>query len=95
MISKSNAHLWLIVLIVFPLVALLLSITVGHAFAQQSPSSFIIDRRVEIWALFYRGMVAAFVVGALVQGAIVYVAWRFRESNKKNQPRTSMEGAHR
>ena len=59
MISKSNAHLWLIVLIVFPLVALLLSITVGHAFAQQSPSSFIIDRRVEIWALFYRGMVAS------------------------------------
>jgi heme/copper-type cytochrome/quinol oxidase subunit 2 len=93
MISKSNTHLWLIVLIMFPLVALLLTITLGHAFAQ-SPTSYI-DRRVEIWALFYRGMVAAFVVGALVQGAIVYVAWRFRESNKKNQPKTSMEGAHR
>ena len=93
MISKSNTHLWLILLVMFPLVGLLLSITLGHAFAQE-PSTFMIDRRVEIWALFYRGMVAAFVVGALVQGSIVYVAWRFRESNKKNKPPTSMEGAH-
>jgi heme/copper-type cytochrome/quinol oxidase subunit 2 len=94
MISKSNTHLWLILLVLFPLIGLLLTITLGHAFAQQSSTSYL-DRRVEIWALFYRGMVAAFVVGALVQGSIVYVAWRFRESNKKNKPPTSMEGAHR
>jgi heme/copper-type cytochrome/quinol oxidase subunit 2 len=50
---------------------------------------------VEIWALFYRGMVAAFVVGAVVQGSIIYVAWRFREGNKKNLPREPMGGAHR
>jgi len=37
--------------------------------------------------LFYRLMVAAFVVGAVVQGAIVYVCWRFRESHKKNRLR--------
>jgi heme/copper-type cytochrome/quinol oxidase subunit 2 len=93
MISKSNTHLWLILLVSFPLIGLLLSITLGHAFAQQSSTSYL-DRRVEIWALFYRGMVAAFVVGALVQGSIIYVAWRFRESNKKNKPPASMGGAH-
>jgi heme/copper-type cytochrome/quinol oxidase subunit 2 len=92
-VSKSNFNIWLMVLIISPLVVLLLSLTVGHAFAQQSSTSYL-DRRVEIWALFYRGMVAAFVVGALVQGSIIYVAWRFRESNKKNKPPTSVEGAH-
>ncbi|HEY7572162.1 MAG TPA: heme transporter CcmC [Nitrososphaeraceae archaeon] len=93
MVSKSSFNIWLIVLIVFPLVGLLISLTIGHAFAQE-PSTAYLNRRVEIWALFYRGMVAAFVVGALVQGAIVYVAWRFRESNKKNKPHTSVEDVH-
>jgi heme/copper-type cytochrome/quinol oxidase subunit 2 len=94
MISKSNTHLWLIILIISPLIGLLFNITSGHALAQQSSTSYL-DRRVEIWALFYRGMVAAFVVGALVQGSIIYVGWRFREGNKKNKPPASMEGAHR
>jgi len=40
-------------------------------------------RRVEIWGLFYRMMVAAFVVGAIVQGLNVYISWRFRESNPR------------
>ena len=43
---------------------LLLSITLGHAFAQE-PSTFMVDRRVEIWALFYRGMVGAFRCGSI------------------------------
>ncbi len=64
MISKSNTHLWLILLVSFPLIGLLLSITLGHAFAQE-PSTFMIDRRVEIWALFYRGMVGAFRCGSI------------------------------
>ena len=38
-------------------------------------------RRVEIWGLFYRMMVAAFIVGAVVQG--LNVSWRFRESNPR------------
>ena len=63
----------------------------GQAFAQEASQNYII-RRVEIWSLFYRGMTATFVVGALVQGSIIYVCWRFRESNKKNMPRESMEG---
>jgi heme/copper-type cytochrome/quinol oxidase subunit 2 len=40
-------------------------------------------RRVEIWSLFYRLMVAAFMVGAAVQGIFIYVTWRFRETNKR------------
>jgi hypothetical protein len=28
-------------------------------------------------------MIAAFVVGAVVQGVIIYISWRFRESNKR------------
>jgi len=40
-------------------------------------------RRAEIWGLFYRMMVAAFVVGAMVQGLNVYLCWRFRESHPR------------
>jgi len=65
-----------------PVVLVVLS-SFDNVFAQE-PQEFVI-RRVEIWALFYRLMVAAFVVGAVVQGAIVYVCWRFRESHKQNR----------
>ena len=82
MSPKSN--LWLILLLFSPLVVIVLS-SFENVFAQES-EQFVI-RRVEIWALFYRLMVAAFVVGAVVQGAIVYVCWRFRESHKKNRLR--------
>jgi heme/copper-type cytochrome/quinol oxidase subunit 2 len=30
-------------------------------------------------------MVAAFIVGAIVQGTIFYVCWRYRESHKRNK----------
>jgi hypothetical protein len=60
-----------------------------------SPPEELIVRRVEIWGLFYRLMVVAFAVGAIVQGTIIYVCWRFRESNKKNKPREHLEGMHR
>jgi uncharacterized protein (DUF2062 family) len=60
-----------------------------------SPPEELIIRRVEIWGVFYRLMVVAFVVGAVVQGAIIYVCWRFRESNKKNWPREWLEGRYR
>lgn len=55
----------------------------------------LVVRRVEIWGLFYRLMVVAFVVGAVVQGTIIYICWRFRESNRKNKPREALEGLHR
>jgi heme/copper-type cytochrome/quinol oxidase subunit 2 len=53
----------------------------------------LIVRRVAIWDLFYQGMVAAFVVGALVQGTLIYIYWRFRESNPRNKPRTERKEA--
>ena len=80
MSPKSNISL--LVLLLSPVVLLVLS-SFDNVFAQQ-PQEYVI-RRVEIWALFYRLMVAAFVVGAVVQGAIVYVCWRFRESHKQNR----------
>ena len=53
----------------------------------------LIVRRVAIWDLFYQGMVAAFVVGALVQCTLIYIYWRFRESNPRNKPRTEKKEA--
>ena len=67
----------------------------GEESAGGSAPEEIVIRRVEIWGLFYRLMVVAFVVGAVVQGTIIYISWRFRESNKKNQPREPWEGMHR
>lgn len=88
----SNSAIWRAVLFaVLPIVAIsILTVTIAVAYGQTNnpPQNYLI-RRVEIWALFYRGMVAAFIVGALVQGAIVYIAWRFRESNKKTHPTVS------
>ena len=67
----------------------------GQDSAGGSAPEELVVRRVEIWGLFYRLMIVAFVVGAVVQGTIIYVSWRFRESNKKNWPRESLEGTHR
>jgi heme/copper-type cytochrome/quinol oxidase subunit 2 len=39
-------------------------------------------------------MIVAFIVGAVVQGTIIYVCWRFRESHKKNQV-GKVEAAHK
>ena len=66
----------------------------GSAAGGEHPEELII-RRVEIWGVFYKLMVVAFVVGAVVQGSIIYVCWRFRESNKKNMPRDQLGGMHR
>jgi type II secretory pathway component PulF len=97
----SRSNLGLLLFVVFPLVVVFVSsLVVVPAFAQESSSSQAqqqyINRRVEIWALFYRGMIAAFVVGAVVQGSIIYVGWRFREGHKKNIiPRQPEEGTYR
>ncbi len=87
---------WMLILLFSPLVAIIVISTLNfnNVFAadEQNPNQYVI-RRVEIWGLFYRLMVAAFVVGAVVQGSIVYVCWRFRESNPKNRVREPIEGA--
>lgn len=62
------------------------------AFAAEEGDVFLI--RVEAWGLFYRGMVIAFTIGAIVMGVIAYIVFRFRESNPRNVTRTSMEGHH-
>ena len=89
-----RSNLGLLLAVLCPLAAVfILSLVIGPAFAQESSQAQYINRRVEIWALFYRGMVAAFVVGAVVQGSIIYVGWRFREGHKKNIiPREPTEG---
>lgn len=88
---KSNC--W-ILLGLLPLFAILYVNFIVEAFAQEEAGEYII-RQAEVWGLFYRLMVAAFVVGAVVNGVIVYVIWRYRESHKKNRIRESLEGTRR
>lgn len=72
------------------IILLLISVTaisfagIDLAFAQESTERYILHR-VEIWSLFYRLMVVAFVIGAVVMGSIFYVVWRFRESHPSNR----------
>ena len=53
--------------------------------AGDAPGEYL-DRRAEIWGLFYRLMLVAFVIGAVVQGTMVWLILRFRESNPKAKP---------
>lgn len=50
-----------------------------------------VNRRAEIWNLFFRMTTAAFVVGAVVSGTLVWLIWRFRESHPKNKTPTKWE----
>lgn len=93
MVSNSNMWRTLLILVLPIVVISILSVTIPLAFGQtgtqqlhQSAAQNYVLRRVAIWDLFYRGMVAAFVVGALVQGAVLYVSWKYRESNKNTFP---------
>ncbi len=45
-----------------------------------------IQRKVEIWNLFFKMMTIAFTVGAVVSGTLIWLVWRFRESNPKAKP---------
>ena len=53
--------------------------------AGDEPGEYL-DRRVEIWGLFYRLMIVAFTVGTIVSGLIVWLVLRFRESHPKAKP---------
>ena len=61
------------------------------AFAAGDEPGEYLDRRVEIWNLFFRMMTVAFTVGAVVSGTMVWQIWRFRESHPKARP-TEYEG---
>jgi heme/copper-type cytochrome/quinol oxidase subunit 2 len=82
-------------LALLPLFTILYFNYFGQAFGQESsdsnPEKYVL-RNVEVWGLFYRMMVAAFIVGAVVQGVIIYVCWRYRESHKKNKFAEPLKG---
>ena len=86
---KLQSKYW-ILLAFLPLFTILYVSYFEQAFGQESSvsdptaDSYVI-RQVEVWGLFYRMMVAAFIVGAIVQGTILYVCWRYRESHKRNK----------
>jgi heme/copper-type cytochrome/quinol oxidase subunit 2 len=71
----------LMVFILGSMAAIGIQSVIQIAYAQDTGISVI--RRVEIWALFYRLMISAFMVGAAVHGVFFYVSWRFRESHKR------------
>ncbi len=58
---------------------------VSLAFAAETVGEYV-DRKAEIWNLFFRLMVVAFVVGGVIAGTMVWQVWRFRESNPKAKP---------
>lgn len=57
-----------------------------YAFAAGDEAGQYIDRRAEIWNLFFRMMVVAFTIGAVVSGTLIWLVWRFRESHPKATP---------
>ena len=59
--------------------------TISLAFAAETAGEYI-DRKAEIWNLFFRMMTVAFVVGGVIAGTMVWQVWRFRESNPKAKP---------
>ena len=59
--------------------------TVSLAFAAETAGQSL-DRKAEIWNLFFRMMTVAFVVGGVIAGTMVWKVWRFRESNPKAKP---------
>ena len=54
---------------------------VGNVYAEEE----VINRHELAWGLFYKMMTAAFIVGAVVQGTLVYIIFRFRERKVKGK----------
>lgn len=71
------------------LMAVVATINLSYA-ATAEPGEYL-DRRTEIWNLFFRMMVVAFTIGAVVTGTLIWLIWRFRESHPKAKP-TKYEG---
>ncbi len=72
----------LTILIVLPTIQLVFAATDAHEY---------INRKVEIWNLFFKMMTIAFTVGAVVSGTLIWLVWRFRESHPHAKP-TKYEG---
>ena len=71
------------------LVLLFILPTIAVAFGEETKE--YVNRRVLIWNEFFRMTTAAFVVGAVVSGTLIWIIWRFRESHPKNQTPTKWE----
>jgi heme/copper-type cytochrome/quinol oxidase subunit 2 len=85
-LMKLQSKHWILLLAFLPLFTILYVSFFEQVFAQETRSAEgYIYRNVEVWGLFFKLMVAAFIVGAIVQGVILYVCFRYRESHKKNR----------
>jgi heme/copper-type cytochrome/quinol oxidase subunit 2 len=72
--------------------ALVPQIHFAHAQASDEKSAkMYINLRAEVWNEFFRMTTAAFTVGAVVSGTMIWLVWRFRESHPKNKIPTRWE----
>ncbi|MBM3906337.1 MAG: hypothetical protein FJ354_06665 [Thaumarchaeota archaeon] len=67
------------------LTILLVLPTLQLVFAATEAGDYI-NRKTEVWNLFFKMMTIAFTVGAVVSGTLIWVVWRFRESHPKATP---------
>ena len=77
MVKMLHLSIIMATLFIIPMVTL--------AFAAETTGDYL-DRKAEIWNLFFRMMTVAFVVGGVIAGTMVWQVWRFRESNPKAKP---------
>jgi len=68
------------------LAVLVVSPMLHLVFGESNEAGEYINRKVEIWNLFFKMMTIAFTVGAVVSGTLIWVVWRFRESHPKAKP---------
>lgn len=79
---------------IIALIALALVPQIHFAHAQaadEKAAKQYINLRAEIWNEFFRMTTAAFTVGAVVSGTMIWLVWRFRESHPKNKIPTRWE----
>ncbi|MGI0074104.1 MAG: heme transporter CcmC [Nitrosotalea sp.] len=91
---KKQQMKTLIAISVIALIALALVPQMHFAHAQLGQKvgeKQYINLRAEVWNEFFRMTTAAFVVGAIVSGTMIWLVWRFRESNPKNKAPTRWE----
>ena len=79
-----------ILLGLIPLFVILYGNLLVEVFGQEEAGEYLIRQEL-VWGLFYELMVAAFIVGAVVNGIVIYVIWRYRESHKRNRVRERLE----
>jgi heme/copper-type cytochrome/quinol oxidase subunit 2 len=72
--------------------ALIPQVYLAHAqLAQKTSETQYLNLRAVVWNEFFRMTTAAFTVGAVVSGTLIWLVWRFRESNPKNKSPTKWE----